>query len=84
VGITKNPDPGESADKTEPLARKILKLEADCWYPVRITFKGNQATVQVNDVTIRGSHPLIGTEKQALNLLVFGETAGFRNVMAMK
>ena len=84
VGITKNPDPGESADKTEPLARKILKLEADCWYPVRITFKGNQATVQVNDVTIRGTHPLIGTEKQALNLLVFGETAGFRNVMAVK
>ena len=84
VGITKNPSAGEGKDAVEPIARKPLHLEANQWYPVRITFKGNEATAQVNDVIVKGSHAVLGEEKTAMNFLVFGETAGFRNVKVTK
>lgn len=80
VGLTKNPSKGEDKDKVEPIARKPLNLESRQWYPVRITFKGGQATVQVNDVTIKGSHAVIGQPKTGATFLVFGDSAGFRNL----
>jgi hypothetical protein len=79
-GITKNPNTGEDKSKTEPLSRKTLDLKANLWYPVRITFKGNQATAQVNDVSISASHSILGEPKTALNFLVFGDSAGFKAV----
>ena len=84
IEIAKNPSQGEAKEATEPLARKPLKLEANEWYPVRITFKGNEATAQVNDVIVKGSHAVIGEQKTGLNFLVFGEAAGFRNVRVAK
>ena len=84
VELTKNQSRGESPDKAENLGAKVLNLEADEWYPVRITFKGNDVTAQVNDVVVKGSHPIIGQEKTGMNLLVFGETAGFRNMVVAK
>jgi hypothetical protein len=84
VVITKNPSQGEGKDATEPIARKSLKLESKQWYPVRITFKGGEATVQVDDVVVKGSHAVLSQPKTAMNFLVFGETAGFRNVKVTK
>ena len=84
VGITKNPSTGEGKEAVEPLARKTLKLEASQWYPVRITFKGNEATAQVNDVNVKGTHAVLGEPKTAVNFLVFGESAGFRNLRVVK
>ncbi|MDQ3621588.1 MAG: hypothetical protein M3463_03740 [Verrucomicrobiota bacterium] len=84
LGITKNLAPGDAADKVEPLARKPLELAPAHWYPVRITFQGAQATAQVGDVTVTGSHPILGAPKGAMNLLVFGERAAFRNVVVVK
>ncbi len=80
VGITKNPNAGEDKTKTEPLARKPLDLKANLWYPVRITFKGSEATVQVNDTSLSTHHPILGEPKTALNFLVFGDSAGFKAV----
>ncbi len=80
VGITKNPNAGEDKTKTEPLARKPLDLKANLWYPVRITFTGSGATVQVNDTIISAHHPTLGEPKTALNFLVFGDSAGFKAV----
>jgi arylsulfatase A len=84
VGITKNPSAGENKDATEPIARKALNLESNQWYPVRITFKGNEATVQVNNIVIKGSHDVLAEQKTGMNFLVFGETAGFRNMKVAK
>ena len=84
VEITKNPSVGEDKDATEPIARKALKLGKNRWYPIRVTFKGNEATVQVNDTVMKGSHEVLGQPKTALNFLVFGDTAGFRNVKVVK
>lgn len=78
--LAKNPSQGEAKDAAEPLARKTLKLDSGKWYPVRITFMGNEATVQVNDVTAKAVHTVLGQSKTGMNFLVFGQTAGFRNV----
>lgn len=78
--LTKNPSKGEPATATEDLAKKNLKLAAGQWYPVRLTFKGDEVTVQVNDQTFKGKHPSLGQAKTSVDLLVFGARAGFRQV----
>jgi arylsulfatase A-like enzyme len=78
--LTKNPSKGEAATATEDIAKKNLKLAADEWYPIRLSFKGDEVTVQVNDQTFKGKHPSIGKDKTSLDFLVFGDGAGFRNV----
>ncbi len=80
LGLTKNPDPGETQEKTVPLARKALELQPQTWYPVRITFHGSEVTVQVQETRITGTHPLLQEEKKALNFLVFGDRAGFKDI----
>jgi len=84
VGITRNPAPGEGLDQVKPLIAKVLDLQPDEWYPVRITFNGNQASAQVNDVVVRATDPVLGMEKSSMNLLVMGDTAGFRNMVVAK
>lgn len=80
VGITKNPEPGEAQDKAQPLAHKPLELAQDTWYPVRITFTGNLAKVQIAGVTVEATHEILGLTKEQLNLLVFDQSLGFRNL----
>jgi arylsulfatase A len=78
--LTKNPSKGEPATATEDIAKKNLKLAASEWVPVRLTFKGEEVTVQVNDQIFKGKHHSLGKDKTSLDLLVFGASAGFRNV----
>jgi arylsulfatase A len=77
--LTKNPSKGEAATATEDIAKKNLKLAADEWYPVRLTFKGDEVSVQINDQTFKGKHPSLGKGKTSLDFLVFGDGAAFRN-----
>jgi hypothetical protein len=78
--LTKNPSKGEPATATEDLAKKNLKLATGQWYPVRLTFKGDEVTIQVNDQSFKGRHPSIGKAKTSVDLLVFGAYAGFRQI----
>ena len=82
--LTKNPSKGEPAAATEDIAKKNLKLAAGEWVPVRLTFRGDEVTVQVNEQTFKGKHPSIGKDKTSLDFLVFGDGAGFRNVRVAK
>ena len=82
--LTKNPSKGEPATATEDLAKKNLKLAAGQWYPVRLTFKGDELTVQVNDQTFKGKPPSLGQAKTSVDLLVFGARAGFRQVRVVR
>ena len=49
-----------------------------------MTFKGDEVTVQVNDQTFKGKHASLGKDKSSLDFLVFGDSAGFRNVRVAK
>ena len=82
--LTKNPSKGEPATATEDISKKNLKLAAGEWYPVRLTFKGDEVTVQVNDQVFKGKHASLGKDKTSLDLLVFGATAGFRKLTVAK
>jgi arylsulfatase A-like enzyme len=82
--LTKNPSKGEAATATEDIAKKNLKLAAAEWYPIRLSFKGDEVTVQVNEQTFKGKHPSIGKDKTSVDFLVFGDGAGFRNVRVTK
>ena len=82
--LTKNPSKGEAATAMEDIAKKNLKIDANEWYPVRLTFKGDEVTVQVNEQTFKGKHPSIGKDKTSVDFLVFGDGAGFRNVRVTK
>jgi len=82
--LTKNPSKGEAAAATEDIAKKNLKLAAGEWIPVRLTFKGDEVMVQVNDQTFKGKHPSLGKDKTSLDFLVFGDVAGFRKVRISK
>ena len=77
--LTKNPSKGEAAAATEDIAKKNLKLAADEWYPVRLTFTGDEVSVQINNQTFKGKHPSLGKGKTSLDFLVFGDGAAFRN-----
>ena len=76
--ITKNPSQGEDAGQTEPLARKTLKLATGEWYPLRITFRGTEATAEIAGVKATGTHAVIGEPKGVANFLVFDKAVGFR------
>lgn len=80
IEIAKNPGPGEGREAVEELARKALDLRKGQWFPVRIAFQGTAITVQVNETQARATHAIFGNQKTALNFLVFGESAGFRNL----
>jgi len=82
--LTKNPSKDEAATAMEDIAKKNLKLAADEWYPVRLTFKGDEVTVQVNEQTFKGKHASLSKEKTSVDFLVFGDGAGFRNVRVSK
>jgi arylsulfatase A len=78
--ITKNPDHGQDKNQTEPLARQKIKLNAEDWQTLRISFKGDQITVQIAGVTATGKHAVIAEAKEQLNLIVFDGEAGFKNL----
>jgi len=84
LGITKNPAPGEGKDKVEPLGSKPLQLAADTWYPLRVTFRGQEATAEIGGVSLEAEHAVLGQPKAALNFLVFGNTIGLRKVTAAR
>jgi hypothetical protein len=80
ASLAKNPSQGEGKEATVEVAERRLKLESGTWYPVRLTIRGREIAVQVNEVTFKGSHTFFAEPKTALSFLVFGESAGFRNI----
>jgi hypothetical protein len=55
-------------------------LAAETWHPVRVTFKGKEVTVQIGETLAKGQNDIIRETKLAMNLLVFGPMAGFRDL----
>lgn len=84
IEITKNPDPGEDKDKTEPLAREKIQLKADEWQRLRVIFEGDHVFAQVAGKTVRATHPVIGEVKEQLNLIVFDGVSGFRSLRVVE
>ena len=84
IEITKNPDQGQGKDQSEPLARHKIKLKADEWQTLRVTFAGNEVTAQIGGFTAKATHAVIAEAKEQLNLIVFDGESGFRNLKVVK
>ena len=84
IEIAKNPDPGQGKDGTVALGGKRIALDIDDWETLRVTFEGEKLTAQIAGVSATATHPVIGEEKQQLNLLVFEGSAGFRKLRVVK
>lgn len=84
IEITKNPDAGQDKNQTEPLARQKLKLNAEEWQTVRVSFKGDEIIAQVAGVTAKGRHAVIAEAKEQLNLIAFDGEAGFKNLRVVQ
>ncbi len=80
AAITKNPSAGEDRSKTEALARTALELANGQWHTVRILFQGAETTVYVGGAVLRAAHEIMALPKPRMNFLVFGASAGFRNL----
>ncbi|OAI56546.1 hypothetical protein AYO49_00655 [Verrucomicrobiaceae bacterium SCGC AG-212-N21] len=84
IEIAKNPAPGEGQDRVVTLAESPLKLKRGEWYPLRITFKGDEVTAQIGGVSVTGKHEIVRGAKEAMYLLVFDGDMGFRSLAVMK
>ena len=84
IEITKNPDQGQAKDQSEPLARQKIKLKADEWQTLRVTFAGNEVTAQIGGFSAKATHAVIAEVKEQLNLIVFDGESGFRNLKVVK
>ncbi len=84
IEIAKNPEPGEGQDKTVALAKEKVKMKPDIWHTLRLTFKGDELTAQVDGTTTKAKHEIIGQAKGAFHFLVFEGEMGFRNLSVMK
>lgn len=61
-----------------------LKLKRGEWHTLRVTFQGDEITVQIGDVTAKGKHEIIRGPKGLMNLLVFEGSMGFRKLIVTK
>lgn len=84
VEIAKNPDPGQAQDQTETLAREKVRLDAESWQTLRVSFHGSEVTAQIAGVTVKAKHAVVAEAKEQMNLIVFDGEAGFRKLRVVK
>lgn len=79
--IAKNPERGEGADKTLPLAKTKVKFKRDEWQTLRLGFQGDTLTAQFSGTSIKAAHPVLAEQKTQLNFIAFDGEVGVRHVM---
>ncbi len=68
-----------SRNRNVPTPSATIAFHGDS---LRITLLGSEATVEIAGVTAQGAHSVIAQPKGLAHFLVFGDTIGFRKVMA--
>lgn len=81
IVIVKNDFDQKGPDEAEELARTEVSIDKDTWVPVEVILNGETATVKVKDAIATGKHAVIGEDKSLTNFVVFGNSAGIKNVL---
>ena len=84
VEITKNPDMGQPQTETVQLAEAKVKMRPTEWHTLRVTFSGDEVSVQIAGATVKVKHPVLAENKETMNLLAFEGEMGFRNLVVVK
>lgn len=80
VEVAKNPDKSEAADKTVPLAKTRVKYKANEWQTMRLTFQGDELTVEYCGTVTKAKHAVFAESKEQLNFIAFEGEVGVRKV----
>jgi hypothetical protein len=84
LDITRNPNRGEPADTTKPLARERIRYKRDEWQTVRITFDGDELKTQVAGITLLAKDPIFAELKESMHFIAFGGEVGLRDLVVVK
>lgn len=79
--IAKNPSKGESTDQTLPLGKTRVKFKAADWLTVRLTFRGDELTIECAGTTTKAKHAVFAERKAQANFIVFEGEAAIRDVL---
>ena len=75
-----NPAKGESPDKATPLGKAKVKFTRGEWQTMRLTFAGDELTVQCAGSEMKARHPAFAEHKEQLNFIAFGGEVGVKQV----
>ena len=76
--IAKNPNKSEGVDKTVALAKTRVKFKASDWQTMRLTFHGDELTVEFAGTTTKAKHAVLAETKDQLNFIAFEGEVGIK------
>jgi arylsulfatase A len=82
--IAKNPEKGEGPDKVVPLGKTQVKFKSAEWQTCRITFQGDEITVQFAGTTTQAKHAIFAEAKEQLNFIAFDGEVGIKQLLVAK
>ena len=84
LDIAKNPEKGEAADQALPLGKTQVKFKAAEWQTLRVTFQGDEITVQFAGTTTKAKHAIFAEAKEQLNFIAFDGEVGIKQLVVAK
>jgi hypothetical protein len=82
--IAKNPEKGEGPDKVVPLGKTQVKFKSAEWQTCRVTFQGDEITVQFAGTTTKAKHAIFAEAKEQLNFIAFDGEVGIKQLVVSK
>lgn len=81
IEVAKNPDKGQTAEATLPLAKTRVKFKSSEWQALRLTFRDDELTVEFAGTTTTARHAVIAKAIEQANFIAFEGEVGIRNVV---
>jgi hypothetical protein len=80
IEIAKNPSKGEAADQVLPLGKTRVKFKPDDWLLMRLTFRGDELTVECAATTTKAEHAVFSGMKEQANFIAFDGEVQLKDV----
>lgn len=81
IEVAKNPDKGQTAEATLPLAKTRVKFKSSEWQTLRLTFRKDELTVEFAGTTTQARHAVMAEAVEQANFIAFEGEVGIRNVI---
>lgn len=81
IEVAKNPDKGQTAEATLPLAKTRVKFKSSEWQALRLTFRDDELTVEFAGTTTTARHAVIAEAIEQANFIAFEGEVGIRSVV---
>ena len=81
IEVAKNPDKGQTAEATLPLAKTRVKFKSGDWQTLRLTFRKDELTVEFAGTTTHARHAVMTEAVEQANFISFEGEVGIRNVI---